>query len=209
MADTKSLQDDEQIEAVRAAGPSYPLADLIQSRRTIRVFKPDPVSKEQIIALLNTAVWAPNHGNRQPWRFILVMDEAREAFAEAVLRTHSAEERAKIGAQRHEYLTTLPAQLIVLQTEDSRHKQREEDFGAVCCLIQNFQLAAWEQGIGVVWKTNHYIYEPRFRSAFGIQPGEKVVGVLYIGYAETVPAAQPRARAETKLTVLERLPLID
>ncbi|WP_435924254.1 nitroreductase family protein [Paenibacillus sp. DYY-L-2] len=200
--------DIDVTEGGQGRGPeARPLADLIMARRSVRVFKPDPVKREEIIELLNVAVWAPNHGNRQPWRFILVMEEARTAFADAVLQTYTAEEREKIGAQRHAYLSGVPAQLIVLQQEDSRPKQREEDFGAVCSLIQNFQLAAWERGIGVVWKTNPYIHEPRFRSALGVQPGEKVVGVLLVGYAEVVPPARPREPAESKLTVLDRLPL--
>lgn len=186
---------------------AWPLAELIMARRSIRVFKPDPVRREEIVGLLNVAVWAPNHGNRQPWRFILVMDEAREAFADAVLQTYTAEEREKVGTQRHAYLSGVPAQLIVLQQEDSRSKQREEDFGAVCCLIHNFQLAAWERGIGVVWKTNPYIHDPRFRTAMGVQPGEKVIGVLLVGYAEAVPPARPREAAESKLTVMDRFPL--
>ncbi|WP_410771593.1 nitroreductase [Fontibacillus sp. BL9] len=205
MAQAKDIQMREERPG---SGPvTRPMTELIMARRSVRIFKPDPVMREDIIDLLNVAVWAPNHGNRQPWRFILVMDEARTAFADAVLQTYTAEEREKVGAQRHAYLSGVPAQLIVLQEEDPRPKQREEDFGAVCCLIQNFQLAAWEQGIGVVWKTNPYIHDPRFRSAFGITPGEKVIGVLLVGYADAVPPARPREAAETRLTVLDRFPL--
>ncbi|RCX20677.1 nitroreductase [Fontibacillus phaseoli] len=201
-------KDIEVCEGKQGLDPKKrPVAELIMARRSVRVFKPDPVKREEIIDLLNVAVWAPNHGNRQPWRFILVMDEARTAFADAVLRTYTAEEREKVGAQRHAYLAGVPAQLIVLQQEDPRPKQREEDFGAVCCLIQNFQLAAWEQGLGVVWKTNPYIHDPRFRSDLGIQPGEKVIGVLLAGYAEAVPPARPREAAESRLTVLDHFPL--
>nr|WP_308216636.1 nitroreductase family protein [Pseudalkalibacillus decolorationis] len=70
-------------------------------------------------------------------------------------------------------------------------------------LIQNFQLAAWEQGIGVIWKTNQYIYSPNFRTHVGVKPGEKIVGLLHIGFPYAIPIAKQRTAAEEKLTVIK------
>jgi nitroreductase len=167
------------------------------------LFKNDPIPNELLLELLNVAIWAPTHGNRQPWRFILYTGEGRFAFANAVIGTYSAEEKEKNGAIRFEYFTTIPAHLLIVMPEDPRQKQWEEDFAAACCLIQNFQLAAWEKGIGVVWKTNNFIFDPRFREAARIQPGEKIVGALHIGYPGLVPEARPRKPAEEMLTVIE------
>ncbi|MDQ8737684.1 nitroreductase [Paenibacillus sp. LHD-38] len=179
------------------------LADLIKERRTIRLFKDEPVEREKIIELLNVAVWAPNHGNRQPWRFMLFMGDGRTAFAEAMVQTYSADDREKYGKLKYEYLANVPAHLVIVQLEDSRFKEREEDYAAVCCLIQNFQLAAWEQGLGVVWKTNNYNNNPKFRATFGVMPGEKIVGVLHVGYAKAVPPGIVRTPAEKLLTVFD------
>lgn len=179
------------------------IAHLIKERRTIRDFKSDPVSNELLLELLNVAVWAPNHGNRQPWRFILYKGEGRVTFADAMVQTYSAEDRKRYGESKWKYLMEVPAHLVVILKEDPRQKQWDEDYGAVCALIQNFQLAAWEQGLGVVWKTNNYSYDPRFHQAVGLQPGEKIVGVLHIGYPETVPAKQPRKAAEEMLTIID------
>lgn len=183
------------------------MAELIKDRRSVRVFKKDPIPRELIVELLNIAVWAPNHGNRQPWRFILCVDEGRSGFADAMVATYSTEDKARYGATRHEYLSTIPAHLVIIQKEDPRHKQWEEDYAAVCCLIQNFQLAAWEKGLGVVWKTNNYLNDPGFRAAIGIQPGEKIVGILHVGYAEAVPPVRPRIAAEELLTILDQTTL--
>ncbi|HTG69308.1 MAG TPA: nitroreductase [Candidatus Udaeobacter sp.] len=179
------------------------MADLIKDRRSIRIFKDEPVERELILELLNVAIWAPNHGNRQPWRFLLFMGEGRTAFAEAMVQTYSADDRIKYGEKKYEYLANVPAHLVIVQQEDSRFKEWEEDYAAVCCLIQNFQLAAWEQGLGVVWKTNNYNNNPKFRATFGVQPGEKIVGVLHIGYAKAVPPGIARTPAEKLLTVFE------
>jgi nitroreductase len=179
----------------------YPVADLIRKRRTIRQFKDDPIPLALLMELIDIANWTPNHGLREPWRYILYREEAREAFTKAVLRAMSAEEVAKYGEQRAKDYAAIPCHLIVAMKEDPRQKQWEEDFGAVCSWIQSFQLAAWERGVGVVWKTNSYIFSPRFREAVGVGDGEKVVGVLHIGYPDAIPEPRPRSAAVSKLTV--------
>lgn len=178
-----------------------PVADLIRKRRSVRLFREEPVPQELVENLLDVAVWAPNHLNRQPWRFILFQGEARKVFAQAMVATYSTEERTQYGEVKRQYLEQVPAHLIVVLKEDPRQKVWDEDYAAVCALIQNFQLAAWEAGLGVVWKTNHYGYDPEFRDAVGVRPGEKIAGVLHIGYPRVVPEPVERKPAASLLTV--------
>jgi nitroreductase len=50
------------------------LDEIIQSRRSIRRYSPQPVEREKILACLEAARLAPSAENVQPWRF-LVIDE--------------------------------------------------------------------------------------------------------------------------------------
>jgi nitroreductase len=54
--------------------PSMPLGEAILTRRSIRRFKPDPIPLEDIHLILEAAVKAPNGGNRQVARFLVVND---------------------------------------------------------------------------------------------------------------------------------------
>ncbi|MBP1993669.1 nitroreductase family protein [Paenibacillus eucommiae] len=197
MASDKPTENDTLIKSEHP----YKVAEVIRSRRTIRQFKAEPVSQELVLELLNVANWAPNHGRREPWRYIQYKGEARAQFAEAVIGSFTAEEKIKYAEHRLKYYMEIPIHLIIVMKEDPRQKQWDEDFGAVCCWIQTFQLAAWERGLGVVWKTNTYIYAPAFREAVGVEAGEKIVGVLHVGYPEIIPGAQPRTAAENRLIV--------
>ncbi|WP_028552972.1 nitroreductase family protein [Paenibacillus sp. UNC451MF] len=185
--------------------PAGSVAELIKQRRTVRLFKSDAVSTELLKELLNIAVWAPNHGHREPWRFILFQGEGRAKLAQAMVQTYSAEDREKHGNKKMEYFMQVPAHLVIVMQEDPRQKVWDEDYAAVCSLIQNFQLAAWERGLGVVWKTNNYGYDPKFRKTIGMQPGEKIAGVLHVGYPEIIPPARPRTLAEERLTIIEHM----
>ena len=48
--------------------------EAIRSRRSIRKFKQDPVPKDVIDELLESARMAPSASNSQPWRFMVVTD---------------------------------------------------------------------------------------------------------------------------------------
>jgi len=56
--------------------PPQSLLTLLKERRSVRRYRPDPVSDEMIRQLLEAGRWAPSASNRQPWTFIVVRDEA-------------------------------------------------------------------------------------------------------------------------------------
>src|SRR5512133_145377 len=46
--------------------------EAIRKRRAVRLYRPDPVSREDILTVLNAANQAPSGLNRQPWEFLVV-----------------------------------------------------------------------------------------------------------------------------------------
>ena len=65
------------------------IASAIRARKSIRAFKPDPVSKETLSRILEQALRAPSWANTQPWEFAVVtgrqLEEIREGFLERSL----------------------------------------------------------------------------------------------------------------------------
>ncbi|WDP90889.1 MAG: nitroreductase [Desulfobacter sp.] len=51
------------------------ILEAINSRKSIRKFKPDPVSKATLRKILETAVRAPSSENTQPWEFYVLSGE--------------------------------------------------------------------------------------------------------------------------------------
>lgn len=181
----------------------FPVQRAIFERRTIKKFKPDAIPLETLEQLLDVAVWAPNHKMREPWRFIIITGNARASFVR-ILEEESLKGKDAVPMKEAKiaHWLSIPAYVVVVQQEDPRPQIREEDFAAVSALIQNFQLAAWEQGIGTLWNTNKHIYNPVLREAIGVTLGEKIVGVIQAGYPAHVPAAMERTPAKEKLTIL-------
>ncbi len=175
------------------------LARVIRERRTIRKFAGQRIPDEVIHQLLNDAAWAPYHSAKEPWRFILFSDKGREAFANAVLTTYTEQELEKYGeSARQDYCDNAALHLIVIVKAASSQREAEDALLACAAFIQNLQLLAWNQGIGIVWKTDEYNEDLRFQSAIGVHPGEKIAGTLHMGYylPDQLPKARPRRRAE-------------
>lgn len=181
------------------------IAKIIKERRSIKRFKSDVLPKEIILELLNIAAWAPNHGLREPWRFVLFMEEGREKIADAIIHNPIKGGKNKSPEMIYETIMSVPMHLLVIMHEDPRQKEWEEDYAAVCAFIQNFQLAAWEKGIGTIWKTSPFLLSPFFREKFGVKPGEKIVGLIQAGYPEKIPEARPRTEIEKKIVVIDSL----
>ncbi|WP_068619643.1 nitroreductase family protein [Paenibacillus tuaregi] len=123
-----------------------------------------PASEVGVLELLNAAVWAPNDGMREPWRFIFV------------------------GSGRTDIMSGLqdqaPAYLILVTKEDADHHKREEDFAAVSCLMQNFRLLAQESKLHIRMTMNDWIYDRTCTHRFGVQQDERILAVLEMGDPE-------------------------
>ncbi|WP_445668093.1 nitroreductase family protein [Paenibacillus sp. FSL H3-0333] len=186
--------------------PDSLLIRTIRDRRTIQEFNGMPIARSTLLNLLDNAVWAPFHSKKEPWRFILFTGEGRTIFADAILKTRPEAFVQQFGAQIHDtYCRRIPVHLIVIMHSALPPKAWEEALAATAALIQNIQLLAWEQGIGVVWKTTAFNEDSSFRSAAGVTPNEKIVGTLHMGYfdPQDKPAPKPRTAAVDLLTVIE------
>ncbi len=61
------------------------LGELIKTRRSVRKFQDKPVPEEVLLKALELATWAPNGGNQQAWRFLIVTNKGLiEKVADAV-----------------------------------------------------------------------------------------------------------------------------
>ena len=94
--------------------------------------------------------------------------------------------------------------MAVSQRLEGSAAQRKEDYGAISCAIQNIQLAAWAEGVGMQWSSGKIIALPPTYAVLGIDPAqEEIVGLLFFGYPAKVPTAPPR---RPLAEVLRRLP---
>ncbi len=63
------------------------VSEAIVSRKSVRAFRPDPVSRETVGEILTLALRAPSGGNLQPWRVYALLGDARDELVRRVAET--------------------------------------------------------------------------------------------------------------------------
>lgn len=59
--------------------------ECIRTRKSIRGFKPQPVAKEILSEILETAVWSPSYKNTQPWEVIILSGRKKEELSDLLV----------------------------------------------------------------------------------------------------------------------------
>lgn len=186
---------------------SLTVRDAIIQRRSIKLFNGQPVEREMLLSIIDDAVWAPNHQLRQPWRFIVAcgkeLDDLYSVLKEFALPKWKELSEEDLEKQMKKF-TNPGGYVFVVVPEDARQKERLEDYAAASMLVQNIQLLAWDRGIGSCWKTPGYLHNPLFRKALGIEPGERIISMLQVGYFDEMPKPKDRKGVEDLVTIFEK-----
>lgn len=110
------------------------ILELIKSRRSCRRFKSDPVSDEDIEAIVEAASWAPSGENSQPWKFIIIKNKkTMEKIVEL------------LPYKKYQKFLMLAPILIVVLVNPRKSMWHIID-GALA--TQNLMLEAWARGLG-------------------------------------------------------------
>lgn len=147
----------------------------IQTRRTVRKFKQEPVPKEKMEIILDAGRWAPSFNNTQPWKFVVVQDRAtqRELSEEAGRNVY------------YRGIIEAPATIVVSADTmvESGHWLE-----AGCLAHLNMALAAHSLGLGVAWIdiANTKPEEP-IRRILGMPKSMRVISLMPVGFSDEKP----------------------
>lgn len=170
---------------------SMPLGEAIFTQRSIRRFTPDPIPLADVHLIVEAAVRAPNGGNRQIARFLVVNDrntirEFGELYHEAwwakrhdegFERRDDLPRRFHAAAGLADAMADVPCVVFALALDNG-------PADSVIPAVQNLMLAARAIGIGSVPTTLHPSVMDRFHAMFGI-PDD-------VGFHFCVPLGYPQ-----------------
>jgi len=187
-----------------------PVQQAIFARRSIRKFTSEPVDRAILARLLDAATQAPNHRLTRPWRFFVLdrpgalREQLTNLAAELALRgmpePHDDSARARARAKAED-VATVPVLLIAFSAPGRDEHETRENYAAVACALQNFQLAASEEGLACGWSTGAVTRDPAAKALIGAEEAWQPVGALYIGWpapGSTPTSARPGAVKYTR-----------
>ncbi len=181
-------------------------AALIATRRSGKprdISAPGP-TPEQLDRILSAAIRVPDHGKLAPWRFVVVPDDQREAFAALLDRAYRAERpdpgKVELEAVR-QFALQAPALVVALSAPAHASHipiwEQELSAGAAC---MNLLVATHAEGLVGGWLTGWAAYSKTVRDAFGGE-GERIAGFIFIGTPTRELDERPRPERDTVISV--------
>jgi nitroreductase len=175
---------------------STPLS-LLATRRSGKprdLIAPGP-SQGELDAMLAVAARTPDHGKLAPWRFVVVREDQRDAFAALLAAAYRAERPDAPAADLagvDQFARQAPCLVVVLSAPVHGHKvpvwEQELSAGAA---TMNLLHAAHATGYAGGWLTGWAASSPAVREAFG-GDGERIVGFVFVGTPSRPLDERPR-----------------
>jgi nitroreductase len=167
------------------------LVDAIATRvSAAKLAEPGP-DDEQLMAIMNAGMRAPDHGRLTPWRFIVVEGKAREklgsAFAAHRKRMSPSADEKKLQQEAAKANRAPVIIVVAAHVVDHPSIPRSEQILAAAAGIQNMLLTTHALGLGAIWRTGSASRDPEVRRSVGFLKNETIVGFVYIGTPERLP----------------------
>ncbi|MBE5040012.1 nitroreductase family protein [Ructibacterium gallinarum] len=186
----------------------------INNRRSIRRFLQTPIAKEDIMDIIQSGTKAPSAKNRQPWKYIIVQEKAKdemiEIFRQGIAREENKtallpQSKKHISAAKYtvDIITKAPVVIFAVNTlskdlftalTPEEHIYEICNIQSVAASIQNMLLTATEKGIGTLWICDIYFaYEELSK---WLNTEGQLIAAIALGYPDEFPKERPRKKIE-------------
>ena len=149
---------------------SQAVLDNIFSRKSVRSYTEQPASPQTVEVLLKAAMAAPSGMNAQPWRFVVVREQA-------------IKDKLAIGFNK--MIAKAPVAIVICGITTNKLGVHNPNWTADCAAAtENLLLAAEALGLGAVW-TACYPYDDRMNptiEVLGLPDNVKPYCIVPVGY---------------------------
>ena len=180
---------------------------LVRNRRSVypkQYEEGKTIPDEVIMQILENATWAPNHGQTEPWHFVVFTGKGLQKLAQfqASLYKESSGERFK--EQTYQNLLTNPLKAshviaLCMKRDPNRKFPEIEEIAAVASAVQNMYLSVTAYGLGGYWTTGGVTYNEKAKPFFGLSEEDKLLGFFYIAYVASPSPQGKRKPLEEKV----------
>lgn len=210
------------VAIVRALRSDRGFLEVVETRTSVRRFKPDPIPDEVVRKIVWAATRAPTAGGRENWFFIAIKsDELRRSVHRLLIEAHVryAEEIARMPPDRVEkwkrfmeegmYLAPLYLAVYIDMSKlgsggsgGSSDAEFIMEVQSAAAAMENAILAAWYFGVGSVWLGAPLLVEEKLGGLLGVPPNYKLMGLVAFGYPLEPPSPRRRKPLDEVLRIL-------
>jgi nitroreductase len=183
------------------------LFEALHGRHSQGKLKHEPVPRDLIARLLDAGAQAPNHYKTRPWRFVVLVGEARNRLGD-VMAASQQEQHPEFPQEAFDKTRNMPLRAPVLiavgADKPTEAKVIEiENISAAAAACMNILLAAHALELAAIWRTGEWARNPKVKEFLGFDTDQHIVGFIYVGYPEFVAEHAPRASFEDRTVWME------
>ena len=211
-----------EVERARLPLEYLELSALVRSRRSIRRFSPEPISRQVLEELVELASRAPSPHNRQPWRFAVLRgprvkarlafamgerlraDRSRDGDPAEQIEADVARSRARIEGAPVALVAALSMRDMDSYADGPRSEaERMMAVQAVAAAVQNMLLLAHARGLGACWMCAPLFCPDTVRAALELPEDWEPQALVTLGRADGPGRDRPRRSVEQTAIWLE------
>ncbi len=166
------------------------LQEVINTRKSIRKFKPDKISENLIEDLINCARLAPSAKNRQPWKFIITKDTLKNKIAEVMIEKEPKSNNNSVVATAN---AIKQAPILILVLKPKLDENIISDILSIGGAIEHICLKATDMGLGSLWIRDTVYAQNDILKLINYENME-LISSIAIGYPNEVPVSRPRKK---------------
>jgi len=180
----------------------------VVERRTVREFAERTVDVALVERAIAAAVTAPAPHHSTPWRYVLVVEKAKQlldamldAWVADLRRDGFTDEQVARRVRRGDVLRRAPLLVVpCLVTTDAAHTypdalraaaEREMFVVAIGASVENFLVALAADDLGSAWVSSTMFCRDVVREVLDLPPDWDPMGAVAVGYPATAPPSRP------------------
>lgn len=181
---------------------------LLETRRSIRKYKKDPVPKAVIEKILQAGMQAPSGKNRQNWRFFVATGEKRDEYLKYSQKSWMGikdvlQKRLKPSlyefTERFFYTLGDAPVVIFCYSHNDKSERYHTSIGSVYMAVENMNLACFVEGLGCCTMGAPLEIKDEVDEFLGVNEFEEykkgeleLLCALVLGYPDHEPPKAPR-----------------
>lgn len=195
------------------------LTEVINKRRSVRKFKKEIISFEDLNQIIKAGIMAPSAKNRQPWFFYIINDQVtkelllqklQKGFDDLLEQNRQNNiQRPDIESARLTLNSIEQASALIIVTHKKKYSFSHDDnvnwylnardievsdLLSIGAAIENMTLKATDMGYGSLWVCDiFYVYAQIVEF---LQTQDAVVSAICIGYSNELPIKKSRLPLE-------------
>lgn len=162
------------------------LSEIIKTRRSVfpAQYTQGTIPKQDLISILESARWAPNHRKTQPWRYKVLQGEALDQLGEFLASRYEKTDgfkKFKLKKLRENPSKASAIILIFMSRCEKESVPEWEEIAATSMSVQNMWLTSHNLGYGAYWSSPKPFAPMTDFNAIEVCERERFLGFFYLG----------------------------